>query len=130
MKKPREELISLRIASEDKFKRINKMKDLNSKRIVPDSDSESSRDESSESEEDDSEDESTCDSRSSSGGSSMTDADFIVNDMTDERKANKIQRDLELQLPAEFRSKAHDYLPHFKLVCQYLVLSIFLPHTN
>ncbi|KAG0149986.1 hypothetical protein CROQUDRAFT_262949 [Cronartium quercuum f. sp. fusiforme G11] len=105
-------------------------KELLSRRIVPDSDvDESSADSSSEDEY--SEDESM-------GSSSVTDKEemarrekeFIVDDLANKKNAARIKKQLEQHIPTKFKLVAHDNMAHFKVVCKFLVLSIFLPHRN
>jgi len=132
----------LRKAREKITKKKAITKEINSRRIVPDSDVEMEGEEEAsgsndkDSDDSDSEDSSSASTseRSGSGGSdesSETDEEnFIVNDMSTEAEKKQVKRRIDLHMPHQFRVAKQDDLSHFKVACRYLIHHILLPQVN
>jgi len=135
-------LAKLRKAREKITKKKAITKEINSRRIVPDSDVEMEGEEEAsgsndkDSDDSDSEDSSSASTseRSGSGGSdesSDTDEEnFIVNDMSTEAEKKQVKRRIDLHMPHQFRVAKQDDLSHFKVACRYLIHHILLPQVN
>ncbi|KAA1105056.1 hypothetical protein PGTUg99_014776 [Puccinia graminis f. sp. tritici] len=129
-----------------KKKSINK--EVNSKRIVPDSDVEvegapsksATKPEKSHDDDDDDDDseEESENGSSSEDGSSETDEEererkqeeFIVDDLATVAQKNRAQRRIDTYMPVMFRSGKLDNRTHFMVVCEYLIHHIILPQID
>ncbi|KNZ58549.1 hypothetical protein VP01_190g2, partial [Puccinia sorghi] len=103
-------------------------KEINSRRIVPDSDIEIEGDKNaSDSNDKDSDDEDSQDSKSTTEGSGsgseesseIDEENFIVNDMSTEAEKKQVKRRIDLHMPHQFRVSKQDDMSHFKVACQF-----------
>ncbi|OAV95455.1 hypothetical protein PTTG_04634 [Puccinia triticina 1-1 BBBD Race 1] len=135
----RKKFAKLRKLRSQLIKKKSISKEVNSKRIVPDSDIEiESGPGKSTAQVDDSDDEDSEDDSSGSGSgdsSSETDeeerkrkeAEFIVDDLRTKAQKKRAQRQIETFMPDIFKNTKLDNRSHFRVVCEYLIYHSILP---
>ncbi|PLW53265.1 hypothetical protein PCANC_07468 [Puccinia coronata f. sp. avenae] len=124
-------------------KMINKKKalskEINSKRIVPDSDGEievgakgngSNDKDSDDDSSNDSDEESSSGSGSEESSETTDEEQFIVDDMKTQAEMKRVKRQMDIHMPSHFRADKLDDISHFKIACNYLIHHMILPQID